>query len=190
MAGEFKPRSGRGLERSQGQGLELSSVRPPTAAGSPFCLVAFSPDHEELFSPFQICPTNPWEVYFLLCQQSVPPQRSPKSSLNALRKGLRDFWKWVWNRTWRGGLHMLVNPSDNDVITTERERDKEILMRRHACDMPCVIQEGKKNNSILPSHSGINNMGCLATGNTYISSRTGPLYCHVCSFARATVKKK
>lgn len=65
------------------------------------------------------------------------------------------------------------------------------------CDVQRIMQElllkGKKPLTLL-THSVISNIGCLATGNTYISSRTGPLFRHVCSSVtapnsvRATIK--
>lgn len=95
---------------------------------------------------------------------------------------------------------MLVNPSENDVIPTERDRQRNLDEKTWLCvrcDMPRVIRElllkGKKH-SILLTHSVLNTLGCLATGNTYISSRTGPLFRHVCSSVtspnsvRATIK--
>lgn len=63
--------------------------------------------------------------------------------------GLRDLDLGLDQDWW---LHVLVNPKENDVITTEREKDKEILMRRHGCvlEVTCVIQElllrGKKHS--------------------------------------------
>lgn len=45
----------------------------------------------------------------------------------------RDWW-----------LHVLVNPSKNDVITTERDRQRNLNVKTWlcvGCDVPCAIQE-------------------------------------------------
>lgn len=82
---------------------------------------------------------------------------------------------------------MLVNPSDNDVITTKRDRQRNLDEKTHLCvrcDTTCVIQElllKGEGGGLISTNSVINNIGCLATGNTYISSRADPRLCNVCS---------
>lgn len=77
----------------------------------------------------------------LLAQQSVSPS-IPKSGLTTPCK---DWEIWDWGLDWDRRPHVLLDPSENDVITGERRRDKEILLRRHDCFfrclIPCVIQE-------------------------------------------------
>lgn len=134
---------------------------------------------------------------FLLCKQSVLPS-IPKSGLTTLPQDW-EIWNWVWNQDW--WLSVLENPTENDVITTERDRQRNLDEKTWLCvsDVMCNVScrrcywREKKPLTLL-THSVISNIGCLATGNTYISSRTGPLFRHVCSSVtapnsvRATIK--
>ena len=63
----------------------------------------------------------------MLAQQSVLPS-VPKSGLTTLCK---DWKIWGWGFDWRP--HVLLDPRENDVITGERRRDKDILLTRSDC---------------------------------------------------------
>lgn len=64
-----------------------------------------------------------------MAQQSVLPS-IPKSGLTTPCKDW-EIWDWGLDRDRRP--HVLLDPTDNDVITGERRRDKEILLRRSDC---------------------------------------------------------
>lgn len=66
-------------------------------------------------------PHQSLEGVLLLCKHSVLPS-IPKSGLSTPPPGLRDLEVGLDQDWW---LHVLVNPSENDVITTERDRQKK-----------------------------------------------------------------
>ena len=60
----------------------------------------------------------------MLAQQSALPS-IPKSGLTTPCK---DWEIWDWGLDRDRSTHVLLDPNENDVITRERRRDKEILL--------------------------------------------------------------
>lgn len=124
------------LEMSQARGPEPRTLDlfgpwisgPLTWLALSSCCVGFSQNNHQ---DSQICSdsTNPQEVRFCLAQQSLLPS-IPKSGLTTPCK---DWVIWDWGLDLDRRPHVLLDPSEDDVITGERRRDKEILLRRQDC---------------------------------------------------------
>lgn len=111
---------------------------------------------------------------------AVRAARHSQIWINHPVQGLRDLKLGLDQDWW---LHVLVNPRENDVITTERERQRNLdektwlCIRGDMCHSRAVIE---KKNPLNFTKSEIT--GCLATGNTHIYSRMGPLPQHLTTF--------
>lgn len=91
------------------------------AAGSPFCLVVLHPPRAtiKVFSRFS--PQILGRCTFAV--SAVHAAQHSQIWINHPVQGLRDLELGLDQDWW---LHGLVNPTENDVITTERERQRNL----------------------------------------------------------------
>ena len=138
----------RRLEGSQACGPQLWTLylfgawTQAPRAGSLSCRVVAAPPKTTI-KIFQICTDfhKSLRGAVLLAQQSVLPS-IPKSGLTTPWK---DWEIWDWGLDWDRRPHVLLDPSENDVITGGRRRDKRNVVEEtwlffSGLITPCVYQ--------------------------------------------------